>query len=287
MFWLVFALLAAVATAGYRVVTRHVMKGHSPYAYALMVNIVGAFFTLPLIWTDFTFAGVPRTLFPWLLVALAAALWAMIMVLAFKSIKLLPVSRREQISQVEVLFVLLLAISFLGEALTWLKAAGAVFVIAGALVAASGRTSIYSGWKSKGVALTVGVAALYALVAIVDKEALAYFPTGLYTFMQYIFPGIILAFGLSRRRAWSETKSLISHKGWVLLGATALSVTSYYSGLRAYDLADASVVYPVLKLATIVAVVGGLLFFKEERVHMPRKLVASVLVVAGAVLSAL
>lgn len=287
MFWLAFALLAAVATAGYRLVTRHVMKGHSPYAYALLVNLIGAFYTLPLIWTDFSLAGLPRTVWPWTLVIVAALLWATIMVLAFKSIKLLPVSRREQISQVEVLFVLLLGVLFLREALTWAKALGAALVIAGALVAASGRTSIYSGWKSKGVALTVSVAALYALVAIVDKEALAHFPTGLYTFLEYLLPGIILAFGLTRRRAWSETKLLVSHKGWVLLGATALSVTSYYLGLRAYDLADATSVYPVLKLATIVAVLGGILFFKEERVQIPRKLVASVLVVSGAILSAL
>ncbi len=285
MFWIIFALASAVAIAGYRVTTRHIMKSHSPWAYALMVNLIGAAYTAPLLIADLG-EPLPTTVWPWLLVAIAAALWATIMVVAFTTMKLLPVSRREQISQVEVLFVLCFGLLFLKESMTWTKGIGVAFVIGGALVAAMGRSAIYNGWKSKGVILTVLVAALYALVAIVDKAALQYFPTGMYTFLEYLLPGLILAFGLTRKKAWHETKHLISHKGWPLLGATALSVTGYYLALRAYDLADASIVYTVLKMSTIVAVIGGLVFFREERVHIKRKLIAAVLVVIGAIIIA-
>ncbi len=285
MIWLVFALASAVAIAGYRISTRHIMKSHSPWAYALMVNVIGAAYTLPFVFADWHL-DMPRTLWPWLLVLFAACLWTIIMVLAFTTMKLLPVTRREQISQVEVLFVLCFGLLFLHEQMTWTKGIGVALVIAGALVAALGRTPIYNGWKSKGVGLTVLVAALYGLAAIVDKTALQYWPTGMYTFLEYLLPGAILAFGLTRRRAWFETKHLISHRGWVLLAATAMSVTGYYFGLRAYDLADASVVYTVLKMATIFAVIGGLIVFREERVHLKRKIISAIMVVLGAVIIA-
>ena len=282
MIWLVFALFAALTTAAYRVVTRHVMKAHSPYAYALLINLIGSFFTLPLIWTDFSWDLMPTHWWAWLLVAASTALWCIIMVLAFTTMKLLPVSRREQISQVEIVFVVIFGLLFLREHIAVSKVVGAILVIGGAFVAAVGKTSIHNGWRSRGVWLTVAVASLYALVAIVDKAALAYFPTGLYTFMLYFFPFVVLSAFLFMKRNRVATKHLIEKKRWVVVGATAFSVASYYLGLRAYDLADASTVYPILKLSLVFAVIGGLVFFKEERVQIPRKLIATVLVLIGA-----
>lgn len=286
MIWFAFALLAALFTAAYRVTTRHVMKTHSPYAYALLINLFGAFFTIPLIWTDFAWDQMPTSVWPWLLVAASTVLWSSIMVIAFTSMKLVPVSRREQISQIEVIFVILFAAVILREQITAFKLLGAAFIIAGALVAAIGRTSIHSGLRSRGVLLTVIAAALYALVAIVDSAALHYFPTGLYTFMLYFLPFLTLAGFLLVKRNRTSSLHLIERKGWVVIGATLLSVTSYYTGLRAYDLADASSVYPVLKLAMVFAVLGGLFFFKEERIHIPRKLIAAALVLIGALIVA-
>jgi len=286
MIWLVFALLGALFTAVYRITTRHVMKAHSPYAFALLVNLFGAFFTIPLIWTDFSWGQMPVTFWPWLLVIASTALWSTIMIVAFTSMKLVPVSRREQISQIEIIFVLIFAAIILRESVTWMKVLGAFLVMAGALIAAVGRSSVYTGWRSRGVLFTVIAAALYALVAIVDKAALNYFPTGVYTFMLYFFPLLVLTAFLSVKRNWQSTKHLIEHKGWVVIGATLLSVISYYASLRAYDLADSSTVFPVLKLAMVFAVVGGLIFFKEERVHIPRKLIAAALVLAGVLIVA-
>lgn len=287
MLWLVFALLGALFTAAYRITTRHVMKAHSPYAFALLVNLFGAFFTIPLIWTDFSWEQMPVTPWPWLLVIASTILWATIMVVAFTSMKLVPVSRREQISQIEIVFVLIFAALILRESVTWMKVVGALIVIAGAIVAAIGRTSIHSGWRSRGVVLTVIAAGMYALVAIVDAAALNYFPTGLYTFMLYFFPLLVLMSFIGMQHNWQSTKHLIHHKGWVVLGATLLSVTSYYTGLRAYDLADSSTVFPVMKLAMVFAVVGGLVFFKEERVHVTRKLIAAALVLIGVIIVAM
>jgi drug/metabolite transporter (DMT)-like permease len=286
MIWLLFALVAALFTAAYRVTTRHVMKAHSPYAYALLINLFGSFLTLPLIWTDFSWEQMPQHWWPWLLVLASSVLWATIMVVAFTSMKLVPVSRREQISQVEVVFVLVFAALVLRESLTWMKVVGALLVVGGALVAAVGRTSVHSGWRSRGVVLTVIVAALYALVAIVDAAALRYFPTGLLTFMLYFFPFVILAAFLAAKRHRVSTMHLVHKKGWVVIGATLLSVTSYYTGLRAYDVAEASTVYPVLKLAMVFAVIGGIVFFKEERVHITRKLLAAILVLLGVIVVA-
>ncbi len=286
MFWLFFALAAATATACYRVVSRHLMKTHSPYGYALLINVFGTFLTLPLIWTDFSWASMPQTPWPWLLVIASTVLWSIIMVLAYMTMKHLPVSRREQISQVEVLFVLLLGVLFLHEALTALKLIGSLLVLSGAILASSGRTAIFAGWRSKGVLLTVFVAFLYSIVAIVDKAALNYFPTGLYTFMLYLFPALVLLAFLVRANLRAKTWHLLTHMRWYVLLGACLSVTSYYLGLRAYDLADASSVYPITKLATILAVGGGILFFPEERQRIPRKLASAALVVLGAILVA-
>lgn len=208
------------------------------------------------------------------------------MVLAYTSMKHLPVSRREQISQVEVLFVLLLGVLFLHERMSGMKLIGSLLVVAGAVLASSGKTSIFSGWRSKGVTLTVCVAFLYAVVAIIDKAAMNYFPTGLYTFMLYLFPTVVLLSFLARGHLRAKTLHMLTHQRWFVLLGAALSVTSYYFALRTYDLVDASSTYPIFKLATILAVAGGLWFFPEERQRIPRKLVSAALVVVGAIVVA-
>lgn len=284
--WIVFALSSALTTALYRVVTRHLMKRHSPYAFALLINVFGIFLTLPLAWNDFTWSAFPHAWWPWLLVATSTGLWCAIMIIVFTTYKHLPVSRREQISQVEVLFVLVLGVLLLHETVTWTNGLGAALVVIGASIAASGSSAIYAGWKSRGVQLTVFVALLYALVAIVDKDAQNYFPAGLYSFLLYLLPALVLLAFIGMKGNAHKTKLLVEHKGWIVIGATFLSVASYYLGLRTYDLVSATIAYPIFKLSTVFAVAFGLFFFREERVQVPRKLIAVALVMLGAILVA-
>lgn len=279
MAWLIFSLISAFSDGIKSIIHRHVMKTESPYSYALIENILTALVFLPILYNEFI---LPTGLMPWLLLAISSILWAIISVIGFSAYKFTPVSLKTPLSQSRLIFVLILSAIFLGESIFMEKVLGTLIIFAGIIMLTFHKRRFFGRLSDKGVQLTLLSALLFSFVAIVDKKSMEFFTPGMFGFLVYLIPGIILLFFVKKRSI--ETKSLIKTKWPYVLGVIVLGMLFYYFKLKAYTLADASLVFPIVRLGTFISVIGGLAIFKEERKEVMKKIFAAIIIVAGAIL---
>jgi bacterial/archaeal transporter family protein len=276
-YWLFFSLYAAFAYGVTRLLYRSFMRTASAYALAILLAFMGFLWGLP---TLLARPEVPTTLFPWMLLLAAGAIWAVIDIVALVSYKFTPVSVREPIVQTELIWASLLAFIILGEPITTLKVIGIACIFAGMLLVTLHPKFWKASFTSYGVRMTLLTAVLTSVAIIIDKKAVSFFSPEAYNPLGYLLPGLFLLLFIKGRT--EETKRLFRLKWKWLLLASFLSASMYYSVLRAYQLADSSVVYPFIHMGSVIVIIGGMLVFREERVHVTRKVVAAALIVLGA-----
>jgi uncharacterized membrane protein len=142
------------------------------------------------------------------------------------------------------------------------------------------KKKFFGKLSDRGVQLTLLVALLSATVAIIDKKSMSFFTAGTYGFLVYLVPAIFLAFIVMKRKP--KLRSLIKNNGKFVVLAAVFSVLFYYSLLMAYSLTDASPVFPITRLSTLLAVFGGVIFLRERKETLKR-IIASVVIITGAV----
>jgi bacterial/archaeal transporter family protein len=275
--WLLFALYAATAYGVSRLFYRHLMRNESPYAFSLLLSFGGFLASLPLVGFQLV---LPSGWYPWLFVLLSTILWAAILWIANVSFKHTPASVREPIVQTELIWVFLLSILFLQEKITLVKVVGTLSIFAGMLIVTVHGKFIRASFGNYGVRMTLLTAVLSAFVVIVDKIGVSYFSAGFYNSLLYLTPGLVLLLFLPGRT--KEVKHMLRFKWKKLIFASMLSASMYFSVLKAYSLAEASRVYPITLLGSVIVIFGGMLVFREERTHVLRKTVAALLIVFGA-----
>ena len=103
----------------------------------------------------------------------------------------------------------------------------------------------------------------------------------MYGFLVFLIPGIILTFFLKGRV--KHVRHLLETRKFTTFFAIILGSASYYFMLRAFKIADVTFVYPLIQLETILVVLGGIILL-GEREHFWQKILAGVVVVAGALI---
>ncbi|MGC9310426.1 MAG: EamA family transporter [Candidatus Aenigmatarchaeota archaeon] len=191
-------MLVAVAAFGLRrIIHRHVMKTENPYSYALIENVLTALAFLPLVISEF---AIPTAGIAWVLLAASSRLYIFVALTGYLSYKYTPVTLKDPISQSNMVFVLLLSAVFLSEAITAKKLIGTAAIFLGLLVLTYKKRKLFGWLSDKGVQITMLSAFLYAIVSIIDKAAMNYFTPGMYGFLVYLIPGIILLTFVQKRQ---------------------------------------------------------------------------------------
>ena len=270
--------IAVVCNAAGKLLDRHVAKVVSPVAYAWLTQIIAILIWLPIALSKWS---LPTQREAWFIFTGAAILWTIISVMVYVTIKRTEVSLREPVSQSKIIWALLLGLLFLGEQVSGLKLFGTIVVFLGLCIALIHPERRWGHLTEPGVLLTGIFALLGAITAVVDKSALHYFTPEVYGLLVYAVPGIVLTIAMAKRVP--ELKQLYQLRLKTALVAIILSTTSYFFTLKAYSLADLTLVYPLLQLATILAVIGAMIFLKE-REHRFQRIIAIVVVIAGATL---
>jgi len=278
MLWLAFAIGAALLFGINSIAHRKAVMDESSLSYAFLFNFMGGLVFIPFLVKEFM---LPTGVLPWLLVIIASALWSITGVVAFKSVKLVDVSVRAPLSELKIILLLILSVVFLKEVLTFEKVLGTVIIFVGFLVLHHSRKVTLFKWTDKGIKLVLLAAFLIAISSIIDKYALTFFTAGMYGGLVFLLPGLFL--GVFAMRKKGRVKSLLKNKLRWLLTAVVLSVVAYYFMLSAYKLADASLVFPIVRSATIITVLGGITFLGERK-QIAKKIVATLIVLAGVVL---
>jgi uncharacterized membrane protein len=103
--WQLYALLSAVSIGFQRIINAYVVKTEDHLAYSWFATcLTSLFFMLLLIMMGDI--ALPTSLYAWALALIAGVLWTLITILGFKSYQLTPLSLRESLSRVDMLFLL-------------------------------------------------------------------------------------------------------------------------------------------------------------------------------------
>ena len=129
--------------------------------------------------------------------------------------------------------------------------------------------------------LALFAAACLGIGLTIDKRISIAYALPVYAFINFFAPALYNTFlpPLSFRTIAQQFKGV--YKSIALLAA--ISVLGYYFTLKAFSLADASKVVPIMSSSTILVVLAGAIFLKE-RSHLGRKVIAGVCVCVGVVL---
>lgn len=277
MIWLIWALVSAFSDGIKRILHRVIMIDESPYSYALIENILTSFVFIPILITEFT---IPSGIFPWLLVLFSSFIWTIIALVGFNAYKFTPISLKEPISQSRLIFLLILSIILLSEIITFRKILGTLIIFIGIIILTYHKKRIFGRLSDKGVQLTFISAFLFAFVNIIDKTAMRYFTAGMFGFLVYLIPGLLLLLFIKKRTV--QTKKLIKNKWNFILFVIILGAVFYYSKLKAYTLADVSLVFPIIRMGTLISVLGGILFLNEKE-EIFKKVLSSVIIMIGVI----
>ena len=276
MLWFILAICAAITGALSSLLLRKVMVYHDAFAFSLLVNGGSFLLYLPI---GIIYWQWPSDHHAWLFAGIAGILWTIVGVVSMLSFKYTEVSLRATLTETRSFWILLFAAFIAVEVITLQKILGVALVFLGVFVL-SYEAGKQVSWRDRGVRWTLLNAMLVALAATFDKLALRYVNVETYAVLSCIIPTIFLLPYVLMRKQYA-LNLLLKRKTlpWAILAVTVLAI-SYYFTIGAYALADISVAYPVMRIGTIFAVLLGIMVLKE-REHMARKIIASIIVVAG------
>lgn len=278
MLWLTLALVSAFTGGFIGIIGKYVLKKHDYISYAFTWNILNAFFLLPLFFLNFSF---PVSMYAWGLLAIGIFLWFGIAIAGFKSLQMVDVSLREPIVQVKVLLLLILSTVLISEVLTFSKVVGTLLIFSSLFLISYQRGKIFSRLKNKGIQIALLSAFLVALTSVVDKTALKYWAIAPYLFLEFLIPGLMLGGMTFFKR--DKFKEMMKSKYPYIILVAILGAASSYTLYWAYQLNEVSIVFPIVQLSTLITVIGGIMLLKEKK-DIPTKIIATIMMIAGAIL---
>lgn len=213
-------------------------------------SLIGLLFILPLIWRHRH--HIRHTRHPWQNVSRISCN-AIALTSQFMAYTLLPLAVVNALSFSRPLVTMAMAVAFLGETVSRLRWVGAAFAFAGVLVMLA----------PGGVEWNLGLLAVFATIvfgslAIIQTRMLRDENTTV--MMVFYTVGLAVITAVPAIFVWQPVKTF----DWVpLLGIGLLAQAGQYCFLRAYRLADASVLAPIGYLSIVVTTAAGYVFFAE------------------------
>jgi S-adenosylmethionine uptake transporter len=212
--------------------------------------MIGLLFILPLIWRHRH--HIRHTRHPWQNVSRISCN-AIALTSQFMAYTLLPLAVVNALSFSRPLVTMAMAVAFLGETVSRLRWVGAAFAFAGVLVMLA----------PGGVEWNLGLLAVFATIvfgslAIIQTRMLRDENTTV--MMVFYTVGLAVITAVPAIFVWQPVKTF----DWVpLLGIGLLAQAGQYCFLRAYRLADASLLAPIGYLSIVVTTAAGYVFFAE------------------------
>ncbi|MCD4740749.1 DMT family transporter [archaeon] len=285
MSWL-YAILIATVIGGFgKVLHRKVTKDEDVASYSFLFTLVAGFSFIPLFFLeDVTLPQGDA----WLYLLAAAFLWFLINITGFNATKRTEVSLYAPLNNLKIIFVLILAVVFLGEAVTVQKILGTIVVFAGAFFLTWKKGSLKQ-LEDRGVQLVILTAFLTGIVSLFDKYNIHQLEISksFYGLAMYWIPCALHGFRIIGRK--QHMKKIIKNQGGtILITGLIYGVIYYYLFLFAYsfDAAEISVIFPLSQLSIVIALFLGYAWL-GEKTDLKKRFVSSLIMIAGAILVAL
>lgn len=213
-------------------------------------SLIGLMFIMPLIWRHRH--HIRHTRHPWKNISRISCN-AIALTSQFLAYTMLPLAVVNALSFSRPLITMAMAVAFLGETVSRLRWVGAGLAFAGVLVMLA----------PGGVEWNLGLLAVFCTVvfgslAIIQTRALRDENTTV--MMVFYTVGLAVITAVPAIFVWQPVKML----DWIpLLGIGLLAQAGQYCFLRAYQLAEASVLAPIGYLSIVVTTAAGYIFFGE------------------------
>ncbi|HOY46822.1 MAG TPA: DMT family transporter [Candidatus Dojkabacteria bacterium] len=279
---IILAVLSAITFAFVMFIGKQtVNRKADPILISTFYQLAAALFYIPIIFSEQT--KIPTGVEPWLLFTLNMVLYTIFTLANFQMNKHMDISLTSILGQSKTLLMFVGALILFQEPVTTNKVVGVLLIITGNVVLFLNKKLDTRGINRKGMFyLGLTIIAL-TITAFVDARLVQEFSINFYGMISYLIPGLLTIPFLLKNLKTTEIKSGIKKYLYPILLMGVISPIGYSALLEAYKLAPKSVVYPIGNISTLVLVLLGVIFLKE-REKLQRKIIAAVIVVAGAIL---
>ena len=179
-----------------------------------------------------------------------------------------------------------LAVTLLGEELSWVNATGVVVIIVSmvALSHSHGKDGGGVGFSRSSLLLSLATFAIWGVGGIFIKMALDGLPLIAYLGVYpLILPPIAFAYLRHRRATWRVFLPRWTVPVILAIVVAELWQLAYFAETSAISVGSASVVFPLVSAYPIVTIIGARLFLKEKMTRLDMVLILAV--VAGIVMT--
>lgn len=279
MNWFYWALATAFVSAAYNLMGRVVaVKSQDARVFSVLFGIIASFMSILFFLVEpFEFRNISlKVVF---LTILSTILMAIFERLQFYVRKEIDASTLSIIFRLIPAVSIIASILFLKESVTMTKIVAVLLIIGGNLLVVLARgKGKFKFDKASLVAMLAAVALGLAWTA--DKGASIGYSATLYALIAWVLPTIYnyLTPPIHSDKLIIEWKT--GAKGIIILAF--LNVLVYYLQIKTIMLVESSKAVPVMSMSTILVVLFGIIFLKE-RDNIAIKILASILVVIGAI----
>lgn len=277
MTWLYYSLGVAISFALLNIFSRVLtVESKNPRAFSIVFNLICIIMSIILliVTSSYKAFSIPTRIDAWIFLFIASFFYGLNERFRFLISKILEASIYSIVSNITVIMAFIISLFLYGEKLTTSKLFGAIFIIFSLFLVSEIRKSKIS---AKGLFLAIMTSIFLGVAVSLDKKGAMFFNPETYNILAWVVPFIVLYFpGINIKEIKVEFKQF----SWKIILLAFFNFIGFYLGLKAFVLADATKVIPVIQLSTIITVLIGV-FFLNEKNHLVKKILAGVIAVMG------
>jgi len=188
--------------------------------------------------------------------------------------KILEASIYSIISNITIIIAFSISFFLYEESLTVTKLLGSILIFFSLILVSELKKSKIS---SKGIFLGVVTSIYLGIAMSLDKKGAIFFNPETYNILLWLIPFFVLYFpGIKIKEIKAEFKQF----SWKIILLAFFNFVGFYLGLKAFLLAEATKVIPVIQLSTIMTVIAGIFLLKEKN-NLFKKIIAGIIAVIG------
>lgn len=277
MTWLYLSLASAVCFACLGIFSRVVsVDSKNPRALTLAFNLVCIVMAIILFLVTGSYKNfvLPNQSIAWVYLIIAAFAYGMFERLRFYATKNLDASIYSIIGNISVVMAFVISLFLYKETLTLTKFIGFVLILTAFFLVIEVKKSKIS---IKGIWLGIVTSVLIGIGWSLDKKGANFFNPETYNILGWTLPFIIIYFPSINIQ---EVKNEFKKFSWKIVLLAFFNFVGYYLTLKAYVLAEATKIIPIIQLSTLITVIAGV-FLLKERSNLYKKILAGIIAVAG------
>jgi drug/metabolite transporter (DMT)-like permease len=276
-FWII--AVAVLLNTTNKLYTKFLLHKVDSFSMLLLVDLIAGILAIP--FAIYYRADIlSMTTWQLFFTLLTAAIWSINGYLGNLSTEKAEVSIREPLAQMQVIWAVLIGVVIFGESLNLQQITGILFILSASLVLVIKKNIFTVHWEKETTLLILVYTLVTAIVASMDKYIMSFLRPEAYTIFNFIVPIIfLLPFVKSNQKNIKQALNYKSH----LVALTCIFFVTFLSTLYVYKNFDFAISYPLLKIATPLTAIFGILIFNEKNM-LGRKVLAIMLATLGAIL---